>query len=862
WQKPEETERTFGATLVGPSAGTPEGPWLRTGDLGFLSDRELFIVGRIKDLLIVYGRNHSPDDIEATIQEITRNRCVAIAVPDDGGVEQLVAIVELKLKAPADSDEAAAQLGVVRRDITAAISKVHGLSVADLVLVQPGSIPLTTSGKVRRRDCLQLYLRDEFTRIDGPIRAPERQILDDGGAGAGAHSGLAQRLHTVREQQHDLLVGEVCAQAATVLGHPSPDHIDPNLTFQDLGFDSVKATELLDRLNTVTELELPLTLAFDYPTPAELATRLSQLLSGPVAVARPVGSQARVDEPVAVVGMACRFPGGVDSAAALWDLVASGTDAMGAFPADRGWNLAELFDPDPDAVGKTYTRAGGFLAEAAGFDAGFFGISAREAVAMDPQQRLLLEVCWEALETARIDPAALVGSETGVFVGAWSQQYGAGGSDGAEGYGLTGSSTSVASGRVAYVLGLQGPAITVDTACSSSLVATHLACESLRNGESSLALAGGVTVMTTPSIFTEFARQRGLAADGRCKAFAAAADGTGWGEGAAVLVLERLSDAQRNNHPVWAVIAGSAINQDGASNGLTAPNGPAQQRVITQAVANAGIGLDQVDVVEAHGTGTTLGDPIEAGALIATYGAARTEEHPLWLGSIKSNIGHTQAAAGVAGMIKMIAALNNDSLPPTLNVDRPSPHIDWSAGTVRLLTEPVPWPVTDHPRTAAVSSFGISGTNAHLILQQAPTPPEEPADAPAPAGHTQDGVEFGLLMWPVSARTPAALCAQADRLHQHLACHPDLDLTDVAYSLGATRTQHSHRAVMTAPVAIADPRKDLLDALDALRTGHPHPQLTQHHYLARLRGKIVFVLPGQGGQYPGMGRELYEHHRV
>jgi acyl transferase domain-containing protein/acyl-CoA synthetase (AMP-forming)/AMP-acid ligase II/NADPH:quinone reductase-like Zn-dependent oxidoreductase/acyl carrier protein len=859
WQKPEETEHSFGATLVDPVGDPPEGPWLRTGDLGVFSDGELFIIGRIKDLLIVYGRNYSPDDIEATIQEITRNRCVAIAVPDED-VEKLVAIVELK--AGDESEEAAAQrLGAARREIIAAISRSHGLSVADLVLVPTHSIPLTTSGKVRRRDCLQLYLRNEFTRLDAQIRPPAPRVVDDTDSGAGANSGLTQRVRTLHEQQHDLLVGVVCAQAATVLGRPNPDDIDPEGAFQDLGFDSVKATELLDRLKTVTELELPPTLAFDYPTPNALATHLGKLMTGSVAVALPVEAQAALDEPVAVVGMACRFPGGVDSAAALWDLVAGGTDAVGEFPADRGWNLADLFDPDPDAVGKTYTHAGGFLADVAGFDAEFFGISAREAQSMDPQQRLLLEVCWEALENARIDPAGLVGSETGVFVGAWSQQYGAGGSDGAEGYALTGLSTSVASGRVAYALGLQGPAITLDTACSSSLVATHLACQSLRNGESALALAGGVTVMTTPSVFTEFARQRGLAADGRCKAFSANADGTGWGEGAAVLVLERLSDAHRNDHPVLAVIAGSAINQDGASNGLAAPNGPAQQRVIAQAVANAAIGLDQVDVVEAHGTGTTLGDPIEAGALIATYGASRDPERPLWLGSIKSNIGHTQAAAGAAGMIKMIAALNHDSLPPTLNVERPSPRIDWSAGTVRLLTEAVAWPVTDHPRTAAVSSFGISGTNAHLILQQAPDPPVGSADARPPAGQTHHGDEFGLPLWPVSARTPAALCAQADRLHEYLVGHTDLDLTDVAYSLATTRTHHPYRAAITVPVGSADPRADLLGALDALRAGQPHPQLTQHH-LARLRGKTVFVLPGQGGQHPEMGRELYEHNHV
>lgn len=850
WQKPEETERTFGATLIDAPSGTPEAPWLRTGDLGFFSGGEMFIVGRIKDLLIVYGRNHAPDDIEATIQEITAGRVVAVAVPGEDGVENLVTIVEFKLGN--NPEEAAQRLRATKRKITSAISRSHGLGVADLVMVPPHSIPLTTSGKVRRRDSLQLYLRGELTRLDDLIPPPPP--VADATPSPESESGWAQRLLSLRQQQNDVLVDLVRSQVASVLGNISPDEVDPELTFQDLGFDSVKATGLIDRLRNVTALALPPALAFDHPTPNALAIQLGQLFGGSVTSSVQLMPHEASAEPIAVVGMACRFPGGVESTAGLWDVVATGRDVLGEFPSDRGWNLADLFDSDPDAVGKTYTRVGGFLAEAADFDAEFFGISGREAQSMDPQQRLLLEVCWEALEKARIDPTSLAGSRTGVFVGTWSQAYGAGGSDGAEGYALTGLSTSVASGRISYTLGLEGPAITVDTACSSSLVATHLACQSLHNGESSLALAGGVTVMTTPSVFTEFARQRGLAADGRCKAFSANADGTGWGEGAAVIVLERLSEAKRNNHPVLAVIAGSAVNQDGASNGLTAPNGPAQQRVIAAAAANAGVGLDQVDVVEAHGTGTMLGDPIEAGALIATYGAAHTAEHPLWLGSVKSNIGHTQAAAGVAGIIKMVEALNHDNLPPTLHVDRPTPNIDWSARTVRLLTEPEPWPTGEHPRTAAVSSFGISGTNAHVILRQAP--------AAEPVGPTDDSGGFQLRMWPISARTPAALCAQADRLHRLLAENSGLDLTDVAYSLGATRAHHPYRAAITVPAESADARDDLMSALDALRTDQPHPRVIRHHRLARRRGKTVFVLPGQGAQYPGMGWELYEHNPV
>uniref|UniRef100_UPI0038BA61E0 type I polyketide synthase n=2 Tax=Mycobacterium marinum TaxID=1781 RepID=UPI0038BA61E0 len=564
---------------------------------------------------------------------------------------------------------------------------------------------------------------------------------------------------------------------------------------------------------------------------------------------------AQANEPIAVVGMACRLPGGIDSPETLWDVVTSEADTTSDFPTDRGWDLAELFDPDPDTPGKTYSRTGGFLANIAEFDAEFFGISAREAAAMDPQQRVLLEVCWEALENASIDPTSLEGSNTGVFVGAYAQYYGDSDSDSSAGLVMTGAATSVVSGRVAYAFGLQGPAVTVDTACSSSLVAIHQACQSLRGGECSMALAGGVTAMATPRIFTEFSRQRGLAPDGRCKSFAAAADGTVLAEGAGVVLLERLSDARRRGHSVLGVIVGSAVNQDGASNGLTAPNGPAQERVIRSAVAAAGLRVADVDVVEAHGTGTTLGDPIEAHALLATYGADRDAEQPLWLGSVKSNMGHTQAAAGVAGLIKMIQAINHAVLPPTLHVDAPSPHIDWSAGAVRLLTEAVPWPDTGRARTAGISSFGISGTNAHLIVQEAPQ--ESTAD-PSPS----DVCEPLFRVWPVSGRTAEALNAQAERLGQYLVDHPDLDLTDLAYSLATTRAHHAYRAAVTVPGDTVNTRDDLLAGLRSLAVDQFHPGVTYHHYRLGQAGKTVFVFPGQGAQYAGMGAGLYRHHPV
>ncbi|WP_411573150.1 SDR family NAD(P)-dependent oxidoreductase [Streptomyces sp. WAC 01420] len=700
------------------------------------------------------------------------------------------------------------------------LSTEQGLALFDAALATDLAAPVMVRVD---HDALRRQAETLSPVLRGLVRTPVRRAA----TGAGTGSSLGDRLAAMPEPERQRYVLDlVRGTAAAVLGHASPDHVEAGRAFRELGFDSLTAVELRNRLTRATGLKLPATLVFDYPTPVALGAHLLAELAGTrtAAVAAPVAAAS--DEPIAIVAMGCRFPGGVSTPEALWELLASGGDAITGLPTDRGWNVGRLYDADPDRAGTSYVREGGFLDAAGEFDAGFFGISPREALAMDPQQRLLLETSWETFERAGIDPASLKGTPGGVFMGTNSQDYVtllAGTPDAGQGYIATGNSASVVSGRLSYTFGLEGPAVTVDTACSSSLVALHLASQALRSGECTLALAGGVMVMATPGGFVEFSRQRGLAVDGRCKSFGAGADGFGMAEGIGVLLLERLSDARRNGHPVLAVVRGSAVNQDGASNGLTAPNGPSQQRVIRQALANAGLEPSDVDAVEAHGTGTSLGDPIEAQALLATYGQDREADRPLWLGSVKSNIGHAQAAAGVAGVMKMVLAMQHGMLPRTLHADEPSPHIDWSTGRVELLTEAREWPDDNGPRRAGVSSFGISGTNAHAIIESVP-----PAAAPPAPPAT-------VVPWLLSGRTPEAVVALAERLRPLAGENP----VDVGHTL-ATRTAFEYRSVVVGCDA-----EDWTAGLSALDSP-----------VASGVGRTVFVFPGQGSQWSGMAVEL------
>ncbi|MCL2893053.1 type I polyketide synthase [Brenneria tiliae] len=651
-------------------------------------------------------------------------------------------------------------------------------------------------------------------------------------------------------EQRERLLGLVADKTEALLGQTFASDTQ---AFRDIGFTSLTVVELAKELSAATGLDLPSTLVYDYSTPRALSEHLRRALglASPDEQDELTDAGSHTEEPIAIIGIGCRYPGGVTSPESLWQLVEEGRDAIGDYPSDRGWDTNNLYDPEPGKLGKISTRTSGFLYGATGFDAGFFGISPREATTMEPQQRLLLEVAWEAIERAGIDPTTLHGTNTGVFAGVMGTEYGPHlqqASEEVSGYGYMGTATCVASGRLAYCLGLEGPAITIDTACSSSLVAIHTASEALRSNDCKLALAAGVTVMPTPGVLIDFSQQRVLAPDGRCKAFSASADGVGLSEGIGVLLLERLSQAQANGHPILGVIRGSAVNQDGASNGLTAPSGTAQQQVIRRALANAGLTPQDIDVVEAHGTGTRLGDPIEANALLATYGQQRPAERPLLLGSIKSNIGHTQAAAGVAGVIKMVMAFRHGLIPRTLHVTEPSGEVAWSTGAVRLLTEQQPWPEVDgRPHRAAISSFGVSGTNGHLIVEQ---PPATPANA-------RDGAEGASappeMLWPISAKTESALRAQAARLREHVISRPDINLVDIGYSLGVSRSGFPCRSAVWG-----QSRDSLIKGLQALAEGRDHPGLAKGVLSPNGTGKLVFVFPGQGSQWPEMGMALYD----
>lgn len=808
--------------------------WFHTGDIGCWDDSgRLFLLDRLKDVIIVGGDNVYSAEVERALARFPGLVDIAVVgVPDRTAGESVLAVL-------ACADDVTPELAELRRFGADRLAE-YKLPTRIMVVA---TVPRNAMGKIDK-PAIRAALRSERYEVFGAVRSPQAPGAARRESPATA-SAVRSTLSALSAAAGRRLIAKVVAEHIADIVGVDTAAVEHSGSLTDLGMGSLAAVELCSRINVVFDLSLSPATLYDFPTLPTLARALWARVGTddpdvtPATRHRSAVVADAVGEPLAIVGMSCRYPGDVNSPAQLWEMVAAGRDVITDFPTDRGWDLATLFDGSSGRSGRSYARHGGFLDGATDFDAPFFNISPREALAMDPQQRVLLEIAWEAFEHGRISPHSVRGTPVGVFVGAMYHEYAArlrAFPPELEGHLGTGSDASVMSGRVAYALGLEGPAITVDTACSSSLVAVHLAARSLRDGECDLALAGGVTVMPTPRSFAQFSSLGALAADGRCKSYAAAADGTAFGEGAGMIVLERLSDARRNGHPVLALLRGSAVNSDGASNGLTAPSGLAHRRMIRQALERSGLTGADIDVVEGHGTGTPLGDPIEAQALLATYGQDRAT--PLLLGSIKSNMGHTQAAAGVAGIIKMVHAMRAGRVPATLHVDEPSPHVDWTAGKVELSTSSRSWPEADRPRRSAVSSFGVSGTNAHVVLEQAPATDRPDGDVAAPT----------LIPWVVSGRGAEALRAQAERLGDFCAGRPESEAVDIGYSLAGTRAQLSHRAVVLG----AD-RQQLLDGLAALVDGVGSPGVVSGEATTP---KLALVFPGQGAQRIGMGARL------
>ncbi|MEU2256785.1 HAD-IIIC family phosphatase [Nocardia xishanensis] len=843
----QATAEVFGARLPGD-----ERRFLRTGDLGFLSSGELFVTGRRKDLLIVDGRNHYPQDIEETVEaahDAVRAGCVAafsVDVGPDG--EQPVVVAEVRGE---DPGELAAIEGAVR----AAVAAEHGIGLAAVLLIRPGTIFKTSSGKIQRSACRAAYLSGELLALlAGPVRSPEDE-LDDYDA-----EPQTVQPQTVQPQTVEAETAESAAQPSaeairswlvTAIARQAtldPERIDVHRPMVEFGLGSADLVEMVVDLSDFVGRFLDTNLLFDHPTIDGVAAALAPAAPDEPGAAEAAAPEAAPtddadDDAIAILSMSCRFPGAADSPEALWRLLDGNGDALTEMPPGR-WDIDGLYDPDTSAPGKAYTFRGGYVDGIDRFDAAFFGIGPREAAVMDPQQRVMLQLAWEAIERSGRDPRTLHGSETGVYLGVYSTGYLADvAPEQLNGQVGTGLSPSVASGRIAYTLGLHGPAVTLDTACSSSIVAVHLAMQALRAGECDLALAGGATLLMSPTAHIELSRLGVLSPTGRCAPFSADADGTVWAEGAGLLLLKRLGDARRDGDQVLAVIRGSAVNQDGRSQGLSAPNGAAQEQVLRSALRVAGLAPHDIDYVEAHGTGTALGDPIEARALARVFGPGRDPLRPLGIGSLKSNVGHTQAAAGVGSIVKLVLALRHERIPATLNVGVPSPQVDWASSGLAVRAEPMPWRRGDRPRRAGVSAFGLSGTNAHLILEEAPP---EPAIGPDPASEDRR-----VALLPISARSAASLHGQAERLLDLVLADPRLQPGPVARALALQRTQFERRAVV-----VAGDRDEMVGALRDLVDGRSSADAVVGSGPVLTNAKTAFVFPGQGTQWVGMARDM------